>query len=138
MGEAHGLVPVVDDDLKEIGFGEWDSLTADEIRSKAPDALDRLYNGEDIARGRTGETFGGVRRRMTTALEAIAAAHDTGTVAVVSHGGSLRAFVTGVLGMEFKDRYRLGLLTNTGIARVVHTGEGFALGAWNLTPHLRG
>lgn len=137
LGDAAGIAPVVEADLKEIGFGAWESLTPDEISARDPGALRRLRNGEDIARGGTGETFGGVRNRMTASLEAIASHHDKGIVAVVSHGGALRAFVTGVLGMEFADRYRLGLLANTGVARVVRSGDGFALGAWNLTPHLR-
>lgn len=137
LGDVAGIAPIVDPDLKEIGFGAWESLTPDEISARDPGSLRRLRDGEDIIRGGTGETFGGVRDRMTASLEAIAGQHNRGTIAVVSHGGALRAFVTGVLGMEFADRYRLGLLANTGVARVVRSGDGFALGAWNLTSHLR-
>ena len=134
MGAA---AAVVHDDLKEIGFGAWESLTADEINAADPEALARLRDGEDIVRGGTGETFVDVRERMTAAIEGIAAGHRSGTVAIFSHGGSLRAFVTGLLGMSFADRYRLGILANTGTARVVKTRSGFMLGTWNLTPHLR-
>ncbi|MFQ5554795.1 MAG: histidine phosphatase family protein [Acidimicrobiia bacterium] len=129
--------PVVRQELKEIGFGAWESLTADEIGAADPEALERLRNGEDIARGGTGETFVGVRERMTAAIEGIADGHAGSTVAIFSHGGSLRAFATGLLGMDFADRYRLGILANTGTARVVKTRSSFMLGTWNLTPHLR-
>jgi broad specificity phosphatase PhoE len=137
MAAAASVDAVVRDDLKEIGFGSWESLTVDEIGARDPDGLARLRNGEDVARGGNGETFEGVRSRMTAALDEIAGGHDGRTVAVVSHGGALRAFATGLLGLEFPDRFRLGLLANTGIARVVRSGSGFALAAWNLTPHLR-
>ena len=137
VAEDHGMEPVIHDDLKEIGFGEWESFTFEEIMVRDAADLERLRNGEDIARGRTGETFLGVRARMNATLEGIAATHAEGTVAVVSHGGALRAFVTGLLDMHFRDRFRLGLLANTGVARVVRSDGGFALGAWNLTPHLR-
>ncbi len=130
------LDPVELAELKEIGFGSWESLTADEIEALDATTLSRLRNGEDIVRGGTGETFGGVRERMTAALDDISSRHPGAAVAVVSHGGALRAFVTGLLGMEFADRFRLGLLANTGISVVVRSPRGFQLGTWNLTRHL--
>ncbi len=130
------LDPVELAELKEIGFGSWESLTADEIEALDAATLDRLRDGEDVVRGGTGETFGGVRERMTAALEDISSRHSGGAVAVVSHGGALRAFVTGLLRMEFADRFRLGLLANTGISVVVRSSRGFQLGTWNLTRHL--
>jgi probable phosphoglycerate mutase len=131
------LVSVATDpDLKEIGFGSWEGLTAAEIQAADPEGFAELVAGKDAPRGGTGESFGTVMARVRTSADRIAAAHPGTVSAAVSHGGATRAYVAGVLGLDFSSRQRLGLLTNTGMARVVYEPRGAALGAWNLAPHL--
>lgn len=126
------------DDLREIGFGEWEGFTVDEIRSRDPEVFDRFRShGVDVARGYTGETFGGVRERMTGAIESFVARHEGRRIGVVSHGGSTRAYLSGILGLEFpRVRTAIRSLQNTGIAHVGYDRRGPALIAWNLAPHL--
>ena len=57
-------------------------------------------------------------------------------IAAVSHGGSTRAYVARILGIDFTDRHRLALLSNSAMARVVYGDEGPSVASWNLTPHL--
>jgi len=136
IGELQGLPVVVDERLMEIGFGGWENLTSAEIEATDPAGYARLNAGEDIVRGSTGETFLSVRQRMSEAMADIAGRHPGGTVAVVCHGGASRAYVTGVLGMGFTERLRIGSLDNTAFGRVVYGERGPVLGAWNMAPHL--
>jgi broad specificity phosphatase PhoE len=127
------------EDLKEIGFGAWEGMTRAEIATAFPDEYAEFnIGGDDAARGGNGETFAGVRRRMAAALSAIVADHPGQDVGVVSHGGVTRAYVTEVLGIPYENRQRLGLLSNTGYARMAYTGRGPTLVSWNLAPHLKG
>ena len=127
------------DDLKEIGFGAWEGMTRDEIATAYPKEYVAFNTGgADAVRGGNGETFAGVRRRMGAALTEIVANHPGQDICVVSHGGVTRAFVTDVLGIPYENRQRLGLLSNTGYARMAFTGRGPTLVSWNLAPHLRG
>lgn len=122
--------------LKEIGFGAWEGMTKPEIAEKYPDEYAEFLNGSDAARGGTGETFAGVRRRMAESLGDIVSRHPGESVGVVSHGGATRAWVTEILGIPYENRNRLSILNNTGYARVAFTMRGPALVNWNLAPHL--
>lgn len=124
--------------LREIGFGEWEGRTPDEIRASDPETFDQVrVHGVDVIRGRTGETFGGVRDRMTGAIESFVNRHQGRRVGVVSHGGSTRAYLSGVLGLDFpRVRTAVRSLQNTGIAHIGYDRRGPALIAWNIAPHL--
>lgn len=136
IADHHDLPIREDDRLKEIGFGAWENLTRAEIEAADGAGFARLLAGEDVVRGVTGETFTGVRRRMTEAIESIVARHRGGTVAVVTHGGASRAYLTGVLGIPFGNRNRLRSLDNTAFGRIVYGSRGPALVSWNAQPHL--
>jgi broad specificity phosphatase PhoE len=125
-----------DPGLCEIGFGSWEGLTVSEIRKIDQAGFDDLVAGIDGPRGGNGETFHQVASRVNDSVERIAADHPGTVTAAVSHGGATRAYATGVLGLDFALRHRLGLLANTAMARVVYGPRGPTLGAWNLTPHL--
>lgn len=124
-----------DDRLKEISFGAWEGMTRAEIEEQFPDAA-TFFEGRDVTRGGTGETFAEVRRRVRSSLKEIANMHPGEKVAVVSHGGATRAWTTEVLGIPYEVRHRLSILANTGWARVTIGANGANLLAWNLTPHL--
>jgi probable phosphoglycerate mutase len=125
------------EDLKEIGFGAWEGMSRTEIAAAFPKEFAAFNNGgADAVRGGTGETFAGVRRRMAGALKEIVANHPGEEIGVISHGGATRAYVTEILGIPYENRQRLGLLRNTGFARMAFIGRGPTLVSWNLSPHL--
>ena len=74
----------------------------------------RQYSSEEEKRRvRGGETPAEVRDRMLAALQAIAAAHERQTVAVVSHGAAIRYAVAHLKGMADS---RLSTGQNTGVS----------------------
>ncbi len=124
-------------DLKEIGFGAWEGMTRDEIAAAFPDEYAAFSTGgADAARGGSGETFDGVRKRMSAAMGEIVRLHPGEQVGVVSHGGATRAYVTDILGISYQNRNRLSILGNTGYARMAFTMRGPTVVSWNLAPHL--
>jgi broad specificity phosphatase PhoE len=129
---------VYDDRLKEICFGEWEGMTSAEIAVAYPDESVDFFNGKDMPRGRTGETFIQVRKRIRESLEDITSRHPGETVGVVSHGGITRAWVTEVLGMPYESRDRVSILGNTAFARLAFGRRGPSIVSWNLSPHLEG
>ncbi len=132
VAHAQSLDVVVDDRLKEMGFGLWENRTKAEIEEQDPEAFARLQRNDlDVRRGGSGETFSEVQDRITEAIDEIASRHQGGTVGVVSHGGASRAYVTRLLGLDFRGRFRLGSLANTGIGRVQYGARGKVLAHWN-------
>ncbi|HEX9854507.1 MAG TPA: histidine phosphatase family protein [Acidimicrobiia bacterium] len=136
VADSLSMQPVQVEDLKEIGFGSWEGLTVDEIGERDPEGLALLRAGDEhVIRGGSGEAFAGVRQRVTTAIDEIAANHRGQTVGIVSHGGALRAFASGLLGMGPANRHRLASMDNTAFSRVVYSANGRRLVDWNLAPH---
>jgi probable phosphoglycerate mutase len=138
LSDGNGMSPEADAGLEELSFGSWEMMTTEEIAAADPDALAALAAGTDIARGKTGETFGELRARMAGAVAAIAARHEGETVGLVSHGAATRALATEIVDLDFANRFRLGLLDNTAMARFVYGPRRPSLASWNLTPHLQG
>jgi broad specificity phosphatase PhoE len=73
---------------------------------------------------------------MAGAVAAIAAEHNGGPVGVVSHGGSIRAYVCGLVGLGFAGRRRLASPANTSVSRAVLGGRRPRLAAYNVSAHL--
>jgi broad specificity phosphatase PhoE len=82
LAAKHGLPVVVDPDLREKNWGNWEGLTSDE----------RLHVEFE------GETSEAHRDRMLTAVERIVERHPEGRIVVVTHGGSLRRIQAAVSG----------------------------------------
>ena len=83
VGERLGLPVVLDPDLREKDWGNWEGLTSVE--------RDRV----EFA----GESTEAHQERMLHALRRIAERHPAGRVLVVTHGGSMRRVQTKVLGL---------------------------------------
>ncbi|HEY7435422.1 MAG TPA: histidine phosphatase family protein [Methylomirabilota bacterium] len=99
LAAPHALTPVPDPALREFAMGEWDGLTAEQIRARDARAFDVWI--ADVARFQFpgGESLPDLVARAVPAFEALVARHAGGTVAVVAHGGSNRAIICHALGL---------------------------------------
>jgi len=86
VAERKGMDVVVDPDLRERDVGEWSGLTFPEIEERFPDEL-RRFREEGASIGESREALS---LRVVAAIRRIAAAHPSGQVLVVTHGGALR------------------------------------------------
>jgi broad specificity phosphatase PhoE len=83
LGEKLGLAVVVDPDLREKNWGNWEGLTSEE----------RLHVEFE------GETSEAHRDRTLSAVQRIVERHPAGRIVVVTHGGSLRRIQAAVSGL---------------------------------------
>ncbi|MDT7573494.1 MAG: glucosyl-3-phosphoglycerate phosphatase [Actinomycetota bacterium] len=128
-----GVEVVADERLREISLGGWEGLTIDEVRERFAGEYAAWVAGEDIPRG-GGETYRQAAARATDCLrEWIAAAPDGATLVVVTHGGTARATLGGMLELEPKDWWRIAPLGNTCWSVLVEGERG-----WRLERHNTG
>lgn len=73
---------------------------------------------------------------MLDAVARIAQSVNDSEVGVVSHGASIRAYVTEVVGLGFADRNRFPIPRNSSMSRVVYDGDRAVLAGYNVAPHL--
>jgi probable phosphoglycerate mutase len=88
VGAAVGLPVQPDPRWREFDLGVWQGLT--------PEEVDRGWPGEeiralDLPRGEIGETFAALCARTLAAIQDLHRRHAGQTVAVICHGGNVRA-----------------------------------------------
>jgi alpha-ribazole phosphatase len=115
IAAPHGLRVQPDDRLRERNVGEWVGLTLDEARVRAP----ALFEGDwRVAGAPGGEAQAALAARIAAALDDIVTTYPDGTVAIVSHGGSLSALLTYVLGIPITRGVSFSF-HNTAYARLI-------------------
>jgi broad specificity phosphatase PhoE len=99
LAAPHHLTPIPDRALREFAMGEWDGLTAEQIRGRDARAFEAWM--ADVGRFQFpgGESLPELIARTVPAFDALVARHAGGTVAVVAHGGSNRAILCHALGL---------------------------------------
>ncbi|HKV43434.1 MAG TPA: histidine phosphatase family protein [bacterium] len=107
IADAHGLPVVEVADLREIGMGVWEGLTAAEITQRFGSVIEpRRRNPEWIA-PQGGETLADVRARSMQAVLAIAGRHAGATVAVVAHGAVIKTVILTALDAPLTSYWRI-------------------------------
>jgi len=122
---SHGLEVRVVDDLQEINVGEWSGKTWTEIRATWPD-LEKRWSADPYSSDAPpgGEHYRDFQSRCIRALDEIAAAHtDSDQVAVVCHGGVIRAVMNELLGLVWNTRGKIYAL-NCSITRMRWKSRG--------------
>lgn len=125
LGEEQGLEVQTDPAFREIDQGEWTGLSTDEIRRRWPELWGsaRHYSARP-----GGESPAQVRARALAGLERWVRGYPGATIAIVSHGGTIRWLVAESLGYD--DRASAGL-------RGVSNGGAVLLEGWIENDELR-
>jgi alpha-ribazole phosphatase len=96
---------VIDDDLREIDFGDLEGRSYDEIAATDPELYRAWMEQPTTVHFPGGESFAELKVRALEALDRIRAAH--GAAVVITHGGVLRAGLAAWLGMPDEAIFRL-------------------------------
>jgi len=91
---------ITDTRLREANFGEWEGNTYKDVMQKWPDIANAWLKDSYNTRPPGGETLDDVVKRVGEMLELIAADRPEDTVAIVCHGGPIRAAVCHILGVK--------------------------------------
>jgi broad specificity phosphatase PhoE len=111
----HGLKVVVDPAWREIDQGEWEGLSGDEIACRWPEMWGPARH---YARRPGGEAPDEVAARALAGLRRIVERHPGDTVAVVTHGGTIRWVVATARGYGVRGSARIRGLSTGGIVAV--------------------
>ena len=108
LAATHRLAALPLAGLREFAMGRWEGLTAEEIRARAPEAFTEWM--ADVGRFQFpgGECLEQVATRSWAAFEDIVAAHEGEAVAIVAHGGSIRAILCRALDVPLPRLLALG------------------------------
>lgn len=107
LARPHGLAPVPEDGLREIGHGRWEGLTRAEVEERFPAEYAAWEADPFTFAPVDGESGLAVLARALPVIRRIVVAHEGATVLVVSHKATLRLVLASLLGMDargYRDR----------------------------------
>jgi probable phosphoglycerate mutase len=138
IASACGGVPVVvEPDLVECDFGEWEGLTFAEARSRWPAEMSAWLDSTAVAPP-GGESFAAVATRVRRAAAKLRSAYPESAVVVVSHVSPLKLLLRDALAAGDALLHRL-YLDAGGLSIVDSWGDGgVAVRSVNDTSHLAG
>ncbi|MDH5611700.1 MAG: histidine phosphatase family protein [Gammaproteobacteria bacterium] len=119
-----GTTCIVEEDIKEIGFGVWEGLTPEQILAKDSQALDHFYKDPVHNRPEGAEDLDAFSQRVWNAYQAIASTYKNKHILIVGHAGVVRAVAANVLHMSLDDVYSsLGVEYAAIISTVIKDGS---------------
>lgn len=123
VAERHKLPLSFDERFMEIGFGEWEGLTRQQISATDPEALQLFYSDpiKHIPPG--AETLLDFETRVVGAWNQLVKQHVGKHVLLVGHAGMMRMVIRHILEMPLGGMFRL-YVPNAGITRIQIDGEG--------------
>jgi broad specificity phosphatase PhoE len=127
------------DEFAELSFGSWEGKTFTELQQGGDNSTlaDRIFrDGEDLPRGGDGETWAELVERMNSGVEKAIAANRSDHFTVVSHGGAIRAYLLGNMGVGWPEVLDTVVPANTAVTHVVMTSTGPVLADYAVATHL--
>jgi len=100
IAKPHRLDVTLDPRFQEMRFGAWEGLTRDEAAAHSPALYARWREAPGEATPPGGDALRAVAARVSEGLAAVQAAHDGGTVALVTHAIVVRLIVLAALGLD--------------------------------------
>ncbi len=134
LAERAGLPLTVAEDLREIGFGQWEGRNKRVARALDPAAWEAFY-ADPVAHPPPGaEPVADFQRRVTDCYRELVAAHRGEHLLVVAHAGVMRAIVAQLLGGGPAALFRLQI-DYAGMAGIEHGGHFGDRVCWFNAPH---
>lgn len=138
IGTAIHCVPQTMPNLREIDVGQWEGLTPEELYRRYPDHMREFERDPARTVRLGGESYAQLQDRALKALETIQSAHSSDdTIVAVSHGGTIRALLCHVIGLDLVYFGRMWL-DNGSITELRYGTHGWRLLRLNDAAHLEG
>lgn len=133
LAEKKGVPVQVDKRLREIGFGDWEGQTKQQIQARNQTEYDDFYRDPVNKRPNGAESLDAFLDRTRDAFEDAVHNYQGSHLLVVAHAGVIRALLTYTLGAETGAMYRINI-GNAGMTRIVCDQNGARLQFHNLQP----
>ncbi|HEX7880419.1 MAG TPA: histidine phosphatase family protein [Candidatus Eisenbacteria bacterium] len=122
LATAVGVAPEVRDGLKEIAYGAWEGLSAEQVGREFHDDHIRWTADPAWNAPTGGEPATMIARRAMKVVEEIIGNCRDGNVLVVSHKATIRILLCALLGIEI-GHFRFRLACPVGSVSVVEFGD---------------
>ena len=126
LGERHGIDVTVESRFKEVGFGEWEGLSHDEIKIGRVTDYQAFLRDPVNRRPNGAEPLDDFIQRVSSAYEEAIERFQSSHFLIVAHAGVMRAIIAKTVHASPAGLYRIKI-SNGGITRIRETAEGGVL-----------
>ncbi|MGC9520831.1 MAG: alpha-ribazole phosphatase [Anaerolineae bacterium] len=135
IAQPHGLEVHEDVRLRELNFGVWQGLTYQQIAAQDPKRLARWNTDRANRAPPEGESLAQMAARLRALLDEVKAQHPNDTVALISHGGTIRVILCLLLDHPLSAYWQFEV-DNTAVAEIEWRSLGPVVVRWNDAHHL--
>ena len=122
-------------ELTDLDFGEWESLSRQDVKARYKDIYELWLERPDLATIPGGESLENARKRAVAALEKIISGTREGTVALITHRVITKVLVCALLGLDNSHFWNIEQDT-CGVTTFIYTGRRYILTHHNNTSFL--
>jgi len=122
--------------LIDFDYGEWQSLSEQEVKKLYPALLNEWHNNPHKVRVPGGESLEDVRMRATEVVNDVVSEYQ-GSVLLVSHRVVIKVLICSLLGLDNSHFWDVNLNVG-GITIFNYVDRRFVLTRYNDTSHLKG
>jgi len=134
--KPHGLSLSTDSRLREINIGPWETGFFADLRHAQPELMQRFILDPEKWYLEGAETYMQVQERAWEAISEIAEKHCGESIAIASHGITIRSFLSKVSGIPLTDVKALPIFGNTAVTRLIYDNGVFTIDYMNDCSHL--
>lgn len=125
LAESMALAVQLEPRFREVGFGDWEGKTRDELDRLEPGQVARFYQDPVTNRPPGAEPLHEFAGRVQAAFDDMLDRCAGQSVLVVAHAGVIRVILAYTLEIPFASMYRISV-PNAGISRITtHRERGF-------------
>ena len=119
--EKFGLPIHKEPEIRELDVGEWQQISHVEAEKRYPEEYRIWKTNIGFAQCPGGESYAVMQKRCEAALKRIVEENDGKTLAVFTHGGSIRVLVCSWLGQGLENVHEIPLAPNASVTVVRFT-----------------
>lgn len=133
---VHSLPLNTDRRLREINIGPWETGFFADISYETPELMQQFISDQENWYLDGAETYAQVQQRAYEALCELAAANEGKSIALASHGITIRCILSKISGIPLSDGVTLPVFGNTAVTRLFYDKGSFTIDYMNDSSHL--
>ena len=123
--------------LREVAMGEWEETSWGDLEYSFSEMLDNFNFDPANWIVKDNELYEDVITRMMDFITEVGKLHDGQTIALISHGFAIRAFLCRLMGYSSDETRKLVYCDNTAVALLTFSDGNFAIEYFNDNSHLK-
>ncbi len=121
FAKERGLGIIKDDEIREIYAGKWENMKFDDLEIMYPEEYGNVWrNNVGLAKCPCGESMADVQKRVCKRIGEICTENNGKTVAIVSHGAAIRAFMCKSYSMPLEKMKDIAWVSNASVTHIFY------------------